>query len=56
MTTPFFDAQKSPERFLQGFQQLAQFNIELMQSSFAGAAKTVQTFGAAKVSMQKVDQ
>lgn len=48
MNTPLFDAQKSTTQFLQGFQQLAQFNIELMQTSFADATKTVQILGTAK--------
>ena len=48
MNPLFINSQKSSTQFLQGFQQLAQFNIELMQSSFADVAKTMQTLGTLK--------
>ena len=47
MNTPLFDAQKSTTQFLQGFQQLARFNTELMQTAFADLTRTAQTLGTA---------
>jgi phasin family protein len=48
MNTQFVDAQKSAAQMLQGMQKLAQLNLDLMQSSFADAAKTAQAIMAAK--------
>ena len=48
MTTQFTDAQKAAAHLLEGFQKLAQFNLEFMQSSVADFAKASQAMMSAK--------
>jgi phasin family protein len=48
MNTQFADLQKSSAQLLTGLQKLGQLNLELVQASFAEAAKTAQTMMSAK--------